>query len=88
MKKFILIALITSSLFSCQRNIDDEKEYSEGDVEFALLADNSDNTTKSTIAAVGDFKVELINSKNVIFKRWEKFEEISEIGRASCRERV
>ena len=77
MKKFILIALITSSLFSCQRNIDDEKEYSEGDVEFALLADNSDNTTKSTIAAVGDFKVELINSKNVIFKRWEKFEEIS-----------
>lgn len=75
---YLLICLLSVFLLSfCTKK--GEPVYQEGEGGVNIFVTTQENTTKADIVEGSlnpqDFKVELINSSNVIFKRWKTFAE-------------
>ncbi len=78
-KRTLFISLIAIlSITSCEKRTN-TNPLDESEIEFSLSTEKTDLKTKAEVPTldVSTFKVELINSKNVIFKRWNNYSEIS-----------
>lgn len=75
--RFFALGLLVTAV-SCQRGEFPEKPGGTGTVEFFLSADAGTQTrsVSDAVVDVSDFRVELINSAGVIFRRWDTYAEL------------
>ncbi len=71
---YLIFSLIPLLLFSCKRDVSSTYEDGTGDVEISVTTESLTKAENLNLNP-DDFKLEIINSQGVIFKRWNTYRE-------------